>query len=377
MNLAVVLVGYNRPASMKRLYESVTRSSGVTSVDIVVSIDYSEHQDDVRRVVVESCKAARDVKFRCFSERQGLRNHILACGDLTEVYDAVVVLEDDIVVSDSFLEYVLSAIQYVDSDASVAGISLYSPTNNEMSLLPFSPKPTGFDNYYLQSAQSWGQCWTRFMWQRFREWYDLNDGPLVNAGDMPSRIYSWPESSWKKYYMKYLIETEQTFFYPSISFSTNYSDVGQHNKVVSPRYQVPLVTNKKEFNFGAQSEVPLYDVFFERKGLFFDNERVCCDFYGTKIFSDSRFLLSSRKLNLPIVESYGLTYRPQEDNYIYRSDGNDIFLYDLGDNLGVEFNEYYMNFKLANYHSNLGWRHSLIYGMVTLKARLIQKLKRL
>src|SRR5690554_3268032 len=104
---------------MKRLYESVARSSCVSKFDIVISIDYSEHQDKVRQVIEESVQVGNNIKFRCFSERQGLRKHILACGDLTEVYDAVVVLEDDIVVSDSFIEYVYSAIQYVDSDEGV------------------------------------------------------------------------------------------------------------------------------------------------------------------------------------------------------------------------------------------------------------------
>lgn len=376
IRLAVILVGYNRPESLKRLYNSVLNAKYNSAVDLIVSVDKSEAQNTVLNVINADKWDKGAVVFRTFKERQGLRNHILACGDMTESYDAVVVLEDDIVVSDSFLDYVFAAIKFVNDDDSVGGISLYSPSSNEMSLLSFIPKKTGFDNYYLQSAQSWGQCWTRKMWKNFRHWYDANNESLKLDYDMPSRIYSWPESSWKKYYMKYLVETDKTFFYPYDSMSTNYSDVGQHNRVVSPHYQVALVTGKVNFRFGTASECPCYDVFFERMNLQFNSEPLCLDLYGTKSKSSARYLLTPKKLSAPVLESFGLTYRPQEDNFLNRSPGSDVFLYDLLKTPDLFFEEDYMSFKLANYHTNLNWRHALLYSVVTLKFRLIQKIKR-
>ena len=377
MKLAVVLVGYNRPDSMKRLFDSVVRSSLIERVDLIVSLDKSDVQNAIFRIVSECDRGKSRVIFRLFEEKQGLRKHILSCGDLTDDYDAVVVLEDDIVVSECFLNFVFSVLDYVGDNEVIAGISLYSPAINEMCLLPFVPKPTGFDNFYLQSAQSWGQCWTRNMWRGFRRWYDSNSVILLDDSDMPSRIYSWPETSWKKYYMKYLVESGRTFLYPYHSFSTNYSDVGQHNKMVSPHFQVPLVSGKESFHFGALHEVPVYDVFFERKGLLFGSESICCDIYGTKRKSSSRFLLSSKVLDAPVVDSYGLTFRPHEDNYLRKSSGCDIFLYDLKGFDDVELKDNCFNFKLANYHSMLSWRHSLIYGLGTLMARITQRFKRL
>src|SRR5690606_21764571 len=129
------------------------------------------------------------------------------------------------------------------------------------------------------------------MWQDFRKWYDQWAVDLKSDTDMPCRIYSWPESSWKKYYMKYLVSTGKTFFYPYDSLSSNYSDVGQHNKVVTPHFQVPLISGKSEYRFGAMTDVPNYDVFYERSGFEYEGEALCLDLYGTRKVSTSRFLL--------------------------------------------------------------------------------------
>lgn len=375
MKIAIVLVGFNRPLSIERLFLSVAEKNCEIEADLIISIDKSLNQDKVVSQVANIDWAYGRLIIRAFPERLGLRQHILLCGDLTTDYDAVVILEDDIVVSDSFLRYTKSAIEFIGQDDSVAGISLYSPSINEMAMLPFIPKRTGFDNYFLQSAQSWGQCWTRSMWQDFRAWYDNNNTPLVSSDDMPSRIYSWPETSWKKYFMKYLVDTERTFFYPYDSFSSNFSDVGQHNKFVTPHFQVPLITDKREFHFGTQSETACYDIFFERMGLSYKGQPLCMDLYGTRTLNNSRFLLTPKKLKIPKIESFGLTYRPQEENYLKSAPGDDIHIYELDDSQSLRVKQESTSFKMANYHINLDWRNALIYGATTLISRIFNKVK--
>jgi hypothetical protein len=375
MKIAIVLVGFNRPLSIERLCLSVAEADCNIEADLIVSIDKSISQDKVVAQAINLNWVYGKLIIRALPKRLGLRDHILLCGDLTENYDVVVVLEDDIIVSNSFLNYLAAAIKFVGQDDSVAGISLYAPSINEMAMLPFTPKKTGFDNYYLQSAQSWGQCWTRSMWQGFRVWYDKNSSPLIAEGDMPDRIYSWPETSWKKYFMKYLVETGKTFFYPYDSFSSNFSDVGQHNKFITPHFQVPLISDKSDFRFGRQSETPCYDIFFERIGFTHENNPLCLDFYGTRTLTNSRFLLTPKKIKASKIKSFGLTYRPQEDNYLKSAPGDDVHLYDLGENPMLRTKQDCTSFKMAKYHTNLEWRNALIYGATTLKHRLFNKVK--
>lgn len=375
--LAVVLVAYNRPKSLIRLFDSVVVARADEKVDLIISIDKSDIIDQMLDAVDLKRWDKGEVIVRSFEERLGLRKHIIACGDLTEQYEAVVVLEDDIVVSESFISYALKAMEFVENDDAVAGISLYAPGVNEMCELPFVPKKNSFDNYYLQSAQSWGQCWTRKMWQEFKGWYESRTVALEVSNDMPSRIYSWPESSWKKYKMKYLVEKNKTYFYPYFSFSTNCSDIGEHNKFITPMYQVPLITAVYSFHFGTRNECICYDVFFERLGLTYKEEPVCLDLYGTKVVSDSRFLLSSKKIAAPVLSRFGLGYRPHEDNFIKASYGDDIYLYDLQGKEEIHFKGALIEFKLANYHALMSWKHSFVYSIFVFFIRLKKKFSKL
>ena len=70
------------------------------NVDLIISIDKGKRQSEI----VEIAKAF-DWKYgekiiRVFSERQGLKKHIIQCGDLTEKYDLVILDEFGYISSD-------------------------------------------------------------------------------------------------------------------------------------------------------------------------------------------------------------------------------------------------------------------------------------
>ena len=96
MTYAIIAVGYNRPLEMKRLLDSLCQAQiGDIEVDLIISLDKSDKQEDLKKICEEIQWDHGEKIIRPFSERQGLRNHILQCGDLTDRYDAVIVLEDD------------------------------------------------------------------------------------------------------------------------------------------------------------------------------------------------------------------------------------------------------------------------------------------
>jgi hypothetical protein len=374
-NVAVVLIGYNRPDSLERLFYSVLSDEKSGDVDIIISIDKSDCQQEVISHVREFAKDVKNLKVIARERRLGLREHVLSCGDLVFDYDAIVMLEDDIVVSPNFLDYTFSAIAFTQCNDDIAGISLYSPLINEMALLPFSPKKNGYDNFYLQSAQSWGQCWTRKMWKGFRDWYEENDNGLEPELDMPSRIYSWPETSWKKYFMKYLVKSGKTFFYPHESYASNCAEVGQHNKAINSFFQVPLVEGKTNFVFGGLDCCPQYDIFFERAGLMFDGEPVDLDLYGTKMSIKSDLFLSIKKIDAPVLQSFSLSYRPQEENFLRKSPGSDIFLYDVSGFKDFPLKKVNKSLRLANFHANMDWRLAALYSVNRFFLGILKKIR--
>ena len=103
MKFAVVVVGYNRPFGLKRLTLSLKEADYLSDkVDLVISIDKGKKQQEI----IDICEKIKwdfgEKHIRIFNENLGLRKHIIKCGDLTNLYDAVVVLEDDITVSKYF-----------------------------------------------------------------------------------------------------------------------------------------------------------------------------------------------------------------------------------------------------------------------------------
>ncbi|MDO5151714.1 MAG: hypothetical protein Q4D76_20390 [Oscillospiraceae bacterium] len=337
MKFAIVAVGYNRPESMKTLLGSLVQAEYENDpVDLIISIDRGEKQKEIVFIAEQTDWKHGEKIIRAFSERQGLRKHILQCGDLSEKYDAVVVLEDDLLVSEYFYSYTKQAVEFYKNDEHIAGISLYKHVFHPGVCRPFEPDHNGYDAFMMQFAQSWGQCWTKKMWIGFKEWYVLHENSDLSEGSLlPSYIANWNSHSWLKYFMRYIVETDKYFVYPMISLSTNASDAGQHCQIPNNDYQVPLLNGSMEFRLPRFEDAVKYDVFFERIGLEdiifrkYKGKKVL-DLYGNREFyGDADYVVSTRELPYKKVEHIGLIYRPIEQNCISPQRGEGMYLYDV------------------------------------------------
>jgi len=335
-NIAIIAVGYNRPDSMKQLLQSLLRVDYLgMQVDLIISIDRGQRQSEIVEVAEGLVWNVGNKKLRVFPERQGLRSHIIQCGDYTEEYDAVVVLEDDLLVSPAFFSYVIQALRFYSNDAKIAGISLYRHYIHPGVNRPFEPENNGFDTFLMQYAMSWGQCWTREMWKGFRRWYGENDNAdLSRDSKLPRYISNWNSHSWLKYYMRYIVETDKYFVYPYFSLTTNESILGEHCHIPNNDYQVPMQEVPRDYSFSSFNEAVKYDVFFERKGIesyvFPDLcGRKVMDLYGCRDdFDGAQYILSTRSLPFKLIQRIQLKYRPIEKNCIDPTDGDGIILYD-------------------------------------------------
>ena len=124
-NIAIVTVAYNRSDSLARLLNSLERAYyGQESPTLIISIDKS-NTDVVERFADEYSWPHGEKMVRKHEQNLGLRNHMLSLGEWFDKYDALVILEDDIVVSPSFYIYTRQCVNKYSSDANIAGISLY------------------------------------------------------------------------------------------------------------------------------------------------------------------------------------------------------------------------------------------------------------
>ena len=337
--IAIVTVGYSRVIPLKRLLCSVESAYyDSDDIDLYISIDNSG-SDAVQSMADNFIWTHGKKTVLTYPERLGLRKHILKCGDLLENYDAIIILEDDIVVSEWFYRYAQKAVDFYQDDNRIAGISLYNYQWNENVNLPFIADISEFSAYFIQTAQSWGQIWMKKQWKDFINWYNNCEGAF-NDEILPSNVCKWKESSWKKYHIKYCVKKNKFFVQPYVSFSTCFSEVGEHCKYHVNMLQVPLYHGSclslKLPVFGDKNAI-YYDAFFERCFSFdsfvlscgISSNDLCIDLYASKKrYEHRKYLASTKPLCFKIISTYGLQLRPHEQNLIKGVPGSEIKVYD-------------------------------------------------
>lgn len=382
----IIAVGYSRPQAMKRLLQSLVTADYLgDTVDLLVSIDKGKLQKEVYDAAESIEWKFGEKRIREFDERQGLRNHILQCGDAVENYKAVIVLEDDITVSRAFYSYAKQCCEKYGGCEKIAGISLYKHKINVGVGHFFEPDYAGHDVFMMQYAQSWGQCWTKEMWFKFRNWYNLRkddvfipeNAELLNR--IPDNILNWGEQSWMKYYMAYIVENDLYFVYPYWGLSTNHSEAGQHSNTTSCDYQIEMNQAILDYKLPAFQDSIKYDIFFERIGLEikeFEDSDVILDLYGNrKTFPKNCTLISTRLLDFKILKKWRMKYRPQEMNCVFPEEGNDIYVYDTSSM--VRNSKEHKTFSRTKYDVRaISWRKLLQLGVEQFLDALCEKLRR-
>ena len=336
MKPAIVAIGYNRPNALLRLLDSVNRAIYDEEVTLIISLDYSDNHTEMINIVEQFEWKHGEKIIRSFEERQGLRNHVLQCGDLSETYGSVIILEDDLVVSPSFYIFAKQALEFYENDRRIAGVALYSHEWNGYADKFFRPVIDRYDVYFGQFSITWGQCWTKKSWQSFKHWYYKQPMILDSNPNIPDRINHWGNQSWGRYYVNYMIEEGKYYVIPRFALSTNCSEIGEHANVSDADHQVSLLFDeKRNYNFAKYDEGIFYDIFFENQSLnkYLDEkyqQDVVIDLNGTKrSLSSKRYILSTRDLPYRVERSFGLQLRPIDMNIILNVPGNVIRLYDL------------------------------------------------
>jgi hypothetical protein len=332
-NPAIIIIAYNRPDSILRLLNSVRLGSyHKNKIPLIISIDYqnSVNHDEV-------VKIAKDFEWQYGEKRiiehknnLGLKQHVISCGNLVVDYGSIIMLEDDIFVSTYFYNYATEALNFYQNSDEIGGISLYCHKKNFVANLPFELILDSNDVFFLQIASSWGQAWTQKQWGDFMDWMSHDDG---NLQCLPPSVRLWPDSSWLKHFIRYLILKDKFFVYPNKSLSTNFGDGGTHNLNKNVEFQVPLFIGN-EFKFTSiENSFNVYDAFFEilpsRLKLLMPQLNAIdfsVDLYGKKelINISTEYLLSSKKIkdkSKNVYSGFGLELKPMLMNVVYGISG--------------------------------------------------------
>lgn len=334
MDIAICAIGYNRVHSMERLLRSIQNAdySPSDNITLYVSVDKSDSDNVASLADTFEWSHGNKVVIR-HEQNLGLRRHILSCGDLLEHHDALIVLEDDIVVAPAYFKYAQQTVGKYHDNPEIAGISLYCHVINQQTHYPFTPLKVGHDVYFMNFAFSWGQIWLKKQWQEFISWYKQHEDFIPNQPHLPKMLSGW-NKSWLKYHIQYCIEQNKYFVVPYFSFSTNCGDPGTHvgndipNICDSPMENGPIGT----LHLPDIEQGVIYDGFFENKTI--------ANLYGETYHDDitinlncadrphKRFLLTCADLDYEIITGYALDRRPMELNILQGISGSGIYLYD-------------------------------------------------
>lgn len=323
-DIAIAVVAYNRPLSLARLMRSLEKAdySGLNNIPLYIHIDYSG-DETVLGMARQFKWIHGSVHIHVHEQNVGLKKNVMSAAALSQQHEAVIVLEDDLIVSRTFYQYAQQAYPFFKDDTNIAGIALYSNTFNEVAYCTFDPIEDGYDNYFMQVPCSWGQLWTSSQWKSFMD-FQVSDHLQFSNVVLPDSVASWPDdSSWKKQYYRYLIATDKYFVYPRVGLTTNFAESGKHITAAVSVFQTSLLLGSKKFQFNNwKDSFAIYDAYFEFSGIGFNrytgrNLDVNFDINATKRMEHihSQYIVTARDSE-HAIETFATSCYPYENNVL-------------------------------------------------------------
>ena len=163
-NTAIAIFAYRRPEHLRLVLNSLTTQSIGCEYPILLFID-GPRNDGESEVVMSCQEVAREMQNRlpitiiaCKANRGLYMSLTEGVSSVLKDYEQTIVIEDDILVSPYFLEYMRDGLSCYSKDPSVASIHGYLP--------PIS-KPVP-DTFFLRGADCWGWATWRNRWSLYR-----------------------------------------------------------------------------------------------------------------------------------------------------------------------------------------------------------------
>ena len=120
--------------------------------------------------------------------------------------------------------------------------------------------------------------------------------------------------------------------------ATVFGETGTHASKMELDVQIALYWGNNNCNFVPFEEGQHYDIFFENIDLkpilatrnSISESEICIDLFALskRKYGNKRYILTTRKLQCHVMESYDLNMRPHDANVLLNMHGKGIYLYD-------------------------------------------------
>lgn len=164
----VVVFAYNRPHHLQSTLDALNDNKLAGESELFVFVDGAKNEQD-REKVEETRKVLRDfeaksrfksVEITASDRNKGLANSVISgVTKVLEKQESVIVLEDDLVVSTDFLQYMNDCLAYYRDDERIGAISGYTPEFE-------TPSTYRHDLFLSKRGNSWGWATWRNVWEK-------------------------------------------------------------------------------------------------------------------------------------------------------------------------------------------------------------------
>lgn len=174
----IVMISYNRPDWVRLSLNNVALAHGAVDHEIFMFIDGPRNKDDkvlqdrICEIAVSYQQKLPKLSIIRRDHNFGCRGNIVdAISTVIRKYGKVIVIEDDVLVSRTFLEYMDDALIFYKDDKSIWSVNAYQSPELHI------PKDYPYDIYLNPINLCWGWGTWKDRWEQVD--FDLKDWPIM------------------------------------------------------------------------------------------------------------------------------------------------------------------------------------------------------
>lgn len=259
MNVPIVVFCYNRLGELKTLIASLLKNKLAESSDLYIYCDgpkdeFDKIKTDSVRSFVDNIKGFRNIKVVKSNENHGLAASVIkGVSEILETNEQVIVLEDDLILSENFLSWMNQALySYKDNDK-IFSVSGFSPSVIKKNSYCVD------DVYFTKKAHSWGWGtwknrwnvvdWDLKDWETFRKNKKQQKEFNSIGNEMTGLLFAYKngtKSTWWARFCYSQFKLGKLTVYPTLSkvINTGFTSEATHCNVYN-RYRVDFDRSDK------------------------------------------------------------------------------------------------------------------------------------
>lgn len=262
----VILFTYNRKDTFQNTVEALTKCSLSDKTELFIFSDGPKNKQDEElikelRDYILQIKGFKKITWHFEERNKGLANSVIeGVSSVFKTKKKAIILEDDLVVSDNFLDYMNECLDFYEENKNIYSISGYS-YNFQI------PSSYSYDTYFHLRNSSWGWAtwsdrWNNCIWDRSYFLKAVKVKSHMNfmgahCSDLPGMLVKYASNkinSWSIRWTYYQFLNRGYTVYPVISKVKNigFDERATHTKN-EKRYLVEVdKSGKRSFNLSSE-----------------------------------------------------------------------------------------------------------------------------